>query len=140
VNGTTLTRTATVLRDPRIRATDADLRAQYELALRIEALRGDVAASRTKARELSSGKLSAENAATLRREIVGENPPDNPDDSVGSYSHDFTSFLYLENALDYLESAVESADAAPTPDMRTAYGKLAAIYRQTLARLQAMSP
>ncbi|HEU5478335.1 MAG TPA: hypothetical protein VFU90_00815, partial [Candidatus Tumulicola sp.] len=61
--------------------------------------------------------------------------PENPDDSVGAYSHDFTSFLFLENALDYLESAVESGDAAPTPDMRAAYAKLEAIYRKTLARL-----
>lgn len=31
---------------------------------------------------------------------------------------------------------IESADAAPTPDMRTAYDKLSSIYRSTLARAQ----
>ncbi len=139
VDGTTLQRTARVLRDPRIRATDADLRAQYELARRIAALRGEVTLARAKGQRLAKGKLTAETAHVLRDEIVGENPPDNPDDSVGAYSHDFTSFLYLDASLSYLESAVESADAAPTPDMRTAYDKLAAIYRSTLVRLNALA-
>jgi photosystem II stability/assembly factor-like uncharacterized protein len=138
-NGSSETSRAEVLRDPRIPATNADLRAQYELARRVEGLRREVAASRAKAEAFSKGKISAEKASLLRREVIGENPPENPDDSVGAYSHDFTSFLYLENSLDYLESAVESADAAPTPDMRSAYGKLDAIYRTTLARFEAMT-
>jgi hypothetical protein len=58
---------------------------------------------------------------------------------MGAYSHDFHSYLYLESALDDLEIPVESADAAPTPDMRTAYVRLAAIYQQTLARSQSMT-
>jgi hypothetical protein len=58
---------------------------------------------------------------------------------MGAYSHDVSSFLFLENQLDYLDSAIESADAAPTPDMRTGYDRLAAIYRQTLAKFEAIS-
>jgi photosystem II stability/assembly factor-like uncharacterized protein len=138
VNGTSYTQTATVRRDPRIAATDADLDAQYELARQIVALQKQVKAARARAQKIDQSKLSAEKARALRAEIVGQNPPDNPDDSVGAYSHDFTSFLYLDGALDYLESAVESADAAPTPDMRSAYLKLDAIYRATLARLEAL--
>ncbi|MBV9028201.1 MAG: hypothetical protein JO311_06250, partial [Candidatus Eremiobacteraeota bacterium] len=140
VNGHSYTQTATVLRDPRIKAGDGDLHAQYELATRVLALREEVAAARGRAQRLAgSGKLSGEQLQSLRRDIVGEVAPDNPDDSVGAYSHDFTSFLYLENSLDYLEGAIESADAAPTPDMRTGYAKLNAIYRSTLARFNAMS-
>jgi photosystem II stability/assembly factor-like uncharacterized protein len=138
VNGQTLTRAATVVRDPRIAATDRDLREQYELATRVAALRADVAAARAKA-EQRVKQLSGERTQAFRRYVIGEPLPANPDDSMGAYSHDFTSFLFLETALDYLESAVESADAAPTPDMRTAYAKLAAIYRQTLARSEAMA-
>ncbi|HYL27751.1 MAG TPA: hypothetical protein VEW74_07935, partial [Candidatus Nitrosotalea sp.] len=133
VNGATYTQAARVMRDPRIAATDADLQAQYALALRVAALRADVAAARAKAQQHAK-QLSGQTASAYRREVVGEEPPENPDDSVGAYSSDFTSFLYLENALDYLSSAVESADAAPTPDMRTSYAKLEAIYRKTLAR------
>ncbi len=141
VNGQTYTRSARVLRDPRAPVTDAGLRAQYDLAKRVIALRAEASAARARAQALaSSGKISGADLRTLRRDVAGEAPANNPDDSVGSYSHDVTSFLYLENSLDYLESAVESADSAPTPDMRVAYGKLAAIYESTLARLNAMSP
>jgi photosystem II stability/assembly factor-like uncharacterized protein len=135
VNGQTYARAARVLRDPRAPASDADLRAQYELALRVQALRSEVGAARANAQEHAKA-LSAGIAAAYAREVVGEALPVNPDDSMGAYSHDFSSFLYLENALDYLESAVESADAAPTPDMRTAFVRLAAIYTKTLSQSQ----
>ncbi|MBV9718855.1 MAG: hypothetical protein JOZ77_06025 [Candidatus Eremiobacteraeota bacterium] len=136
VNGQVFSRPARVLRDPRIAASDSDLQAQYVLARAVATLRSDAHTARAKAEE-SAKRLSGEDAATYWREIVGETAAENPDDSVGAYSQDLTSFLYLENALDYLESAIESADAAPTPDMRTGYAKLAAIYRQTLERSQA---
>jgi hypothetical protein len=135
VDGRTYTQAAEVLRDPRISATDADLRAQYALAIRVASLRTQVGAARAKAQRLAKG-LSGRIAADFSRQIVGEPLPDNPDDSMGAYSHDFVSFLYLEGALDGLESAVESADAAPTPDMRTAYTKLSATYQHTLALSQ----
>jgi hypothetical protein len=133
VDGREFTATARVRRDPRIAATDADLRTQYQFARRVAALRAEVAASRAKAQKLAKGR-----AAMLVAPIVGEPSALNPDDSEGVYSHDFTSFLFLENALDYLESAVESADAAPTPDMYLGYARLAAIYQRTLARLDAI--
>ncbi|MGA8575172.1 MAG: hypothetical protein WB609_05700 [Candidatus Cybelea sp.] len=138
VNGKTYTRQARVVKDPRIAASNADLRAQYELAQRVAALRAGVAAARAKA-EQSVKRLSGERAQIYRRDVIGEEPPANPDDSVGSYSHDFSSFLYLENQLDYLESAVESADVGPTLEMRVAYAKLESIYHQTAARSEAMT-
>ncbi len=137
VNGHSYTREARVLRDPRIAASDADLRAQYDLAKRVDALHSQVKIARAKAQQ-AAAHLSGEQLKTVRAQLIGEEPPTNPDDSVGSYSHDFTSFLYLEGALDSLEGAIESADASPTPDMRTAYDKLSAIYHQTLARAQAL--
>ncbi|HVR47540.1 MAG TPA: hypothetical protein VMT95_13000 [Candidatus Binatia bacterium] len=136
VNGSAYTRSATVLRDPRVRASTADLRAQYELARQVAALRAEAAGARARARERAEG-LSGASLVAFRRDVIGEPPPDNPDDSMGTYSHDFTSFLYLENELDYLGSAIESADAAPTPDMRIAYQRLDGIYRATLARAEA---
>ncbi len=139
VNGKTESATARVLRDPRIAATDADLLAQYELARRVANLRTEVADSRAKAESLAKQHLSPEQARMLRAQIIGGPLPDNPDDSMGAYSHDFTSLYFLGNALDYLESAVESADAAPTPDMRLGYERLAAVYRQTLERLNSIS-
>ena len=97
--------------------------------------------SRNRARrpKNSPSESRRERARTIRSEVAGQAPPVNPDDSMGAYSHDVTSFLFLENQLDYLESSVESADAAPTPDMRTGYDRLAAIYKQTLAKFEAIS-
>src|SRR5580698_4537766 len=139
VNGASFDRTAAVLRDPRVPADDADLRAQYELAKQVVALRSKVASSRSRAQQLAKTALSPDRAQTLRTQIIGQTLPENPDDSVGAYSQDFTSLLYLENQLDYLESAVESADAAPTPEMRRAYDVYEALYRKTLARLDAIA-
>ena len=135
--GKTLARQATIVRDPRIAATDADLLAQYALARDIERTREQVRAARARAEKIAA-TMPPTPASIVRSQIAGEEPASNPDDSMGAYSHDFTSFLYLGNALDYLESAVESADAAPTPDMRAGYAKLEAIYRTTLARLDAI--
>jgi photosystem II stability/assembly factor-like uncharacterized protein len=137
VDGKTYRRDAELRRDPRIPATDADLRSQYELATAVAAVRSSVAADRVRAQALLHS-LPAAAASAARRDIVGEPAPDNPDDSVGAYSHDFTSLLYVENSLDYLESAIESGDAAPTPDMRAGFEKLQAIYRKTLQRLEAL--
>ncbi len=138
VDGRTFTQTARVLRDPRIAATDADLRAQYALV---------IAHRRATSRGRRSPRVAPNNSpsrhgdparvAELRRTIIGEPPTANPDDSMGAYAHDFTSFLFLENSLDYLESAVQSADAAPTSDMQRGLGILRGIYRATLARLDA---
>ncbi|MGA8534058.1 MAG: hypothetical protein WB615_08120 [Candidatus Tumulicola sp.] len=138
VDGKTLTGSLRVVRDPRIAANDADLRAQYALAQEIEALHTRAGDARTKAQALERTSLPPAKARMLRVEIAGETAPANPDDSEGAYSHDFTSFLYVSNALDNLESAVESADAAPTPDMYSAFRKLQAIYAKTLARLEGL--
>lgn len=138
VDGKTSARDLRVVRDPRIAASDADLRAQYDLAEAIEGLQARVERARARAQQLERTALTPKKAGELRTEIAGEPPRDNPDDSEGAYSHDFTSFLYLEGALDNLESAVESGDAAPTPDMRGAFAKLQAIYARTLARFDSL--
>ncbi|MBV8331423.1 MAG: hypothetical protein JO192_01680, partial [Candidatus Eremiobacteraeota bacterium] len=123
--GRSYSRTATILRDPRVPATDADLIAQYVLARKIESLRAEVAAARKRAQ-------AAGNAA-----VAGSEPADNPDDSVGAYSNDLSSLLYVGNSLDNLGAAVESADAAPTPTMYDAYRKLELLYRRAAAHVTA---
>jgi photosystem II stability/assembly factor-like uncharacterized protein len=138
VNGRAYARKAVILRDPRSPATDADLIAQYDLARKVIELRDDVEAARRRAQSLPQSGLSPSALQELRVQVVGVPAPSSPDDSVGGYSHDFTSFLYLKGALENLEAAVESADAAPTPTARDAYTKLAAIYRETLSRLDAI--
>jgi photosystem II stability/assembly factor-like uncharacterized protein len=138
VDGKTYERTATILRDPRVPASNADLAAQYALAVQIKQRLADVAAARERALALAKRVLPAGQKHALETEIVGVAPPDVPDDSVGAPSHDFTSFTFLDGAFSNLFGAVESADAAPTPAMRNSYKKIDAIFARTLAKLEAM--
>jgi photosystem II stability/assembly factor-like uncharacterized protein len=133
VNGKTYVRSATVRRDPRAPASDRDLRTQYELARTVQSLRSAVQAARERARRIAHG-LAPSAGRAFATEVVGQPLADNPDDSVGAYAHDVSSFLFLDNALQNLVNAIESADAAPTPDMFRSYAKLNAVYYQTLAR------
>jgi hypothetical protein len=117
VNGKTYTQLLTLRRDPTYPATDADLRAQFELAEQIEAESQSVKAALTRAQALlkTHAKLRA---------VVGEDPPTTPDDSVGKPAQDFNSLRYIGDALQGLEGAIESADARPTPDQYAAFAIL----------------
>jgi hypothetical protein len=121
-----------------VKATDGDLAAQYATASEIERTIVAVGAARLRARTLAKRVLTPGQLRILTDEVIGKEPADEPDDSMGKPSHDFSSFTYLDAAFSNLFDAVESADAAPTPDMLSAYKKLVAIYDRTLARLDAM--
>ncbi len=137
--GQTYESAAQVVRDPRVAATDADLRAQYALAVQIQSLEDRAASAGARAAELEkSNRLSNDDLQSLKSDIAGSEPAPDPDDSVGKPSHDFTSFLALKTELGNLEAAVESADAAPTPDMEAAYVKLAAVFERTVQKLDRM--
>jgi photosystem II stability/assembly factor-like uncharacterized protein len=137
-NGKTYRQFTRVLRDPRISATDADLAAQYAVASALAQSIADVRAARDRPRALAKKMLIPARVKELNDQVIGGEPPDNPDDSMGQPSHDFTSLTYLDAAFSNLFDAVESADAAPTPDMLAAQRKLDATFKQTLAHLTAM--
>ncbi len=96
VNGQTYTRAARVLRDPRISATDADLRAAIRTG------NADRRAPRRSFGRTLEGRTTRKTAFRsrsshcYRRDVIGEELIASPDDSVGAYSHDFSSFYYLE--------------------------------------------
>jgi photosystem II stability/assembly factor-like uncharacterized protein len=125
-NGASQTAPIVVARDPRMRASDADLRAQYALANAILAKRAIVNAALEKAQ-----------AAHLNA-IVGAGAADNPDDSEGKPLQNLQGLTYLGGAYDNLENAVAGSDAAPTPDMRAGFAKLNASLSATLARMQTL--
>jgi len=112
-----------VAKDPRVRASDADLVAQFRLARQIEALRVTADHAYTVAR---ARKLTA---------LAGGPPSESPENSVGSPPTDFTSLWAVGNALDALEGAVESADAAPTSDEVRALAHWQAVLASDRARL-----
>jgi photosystem II stability/assembly factor-like uncharacterized protein len=117
----TLTAPFAVHRDPRVRASDADLRAQYalargvdELLARVQSAVGEAAAARKKP------------GADLTRidAIAGAPPSSDPRNSVGSPATHFTTLRWYASALGDLFGSIESADEAPTADELTTWSKL----------------
>ena len=136
VGGQTFSRTTTLVRDPRINVTDRALWDQFTLANAVEERVAQIRAARDHAQALlKSGRLSADQALRVRRDILGIRQPGDPDDSVGAPVRDFTTLRFLGDAFENLEGAVEFADAAPTHDQRVAFAKLARALDQTIANL-----
>jgi photosystem II stability/assembly factor-like uncharacterized protein len=117
VNGKTYTKPLALRRDPTYPASDADLVAQFGLAEQIVAEQQSVKSALERARKLVKQHPQL-------RAIIGGAPLPTPDDSVGKPAQDFNSLRYIGDALDNLQSAVESADARPTPDMYSAFNAL----------------
>ena len=117
VNGKTSTQPLIVERDPLSPASDADLRAQYELARAIQAENGLVADGQKRATALlqaRGAKMSATQLAQLHA-LIGSAPKNSPDDSVGKPAQDFRSLRLISDDLQSLQGNVESGDFRPTP-------------------------
>ena len=121
-NGRAQTRTLEIRKDPRVHASVADLQAQYDLANRVS----------DKLHEIGEATKRAKG----RPEITGTPTPHDPDDSVGKPPTDLTTLRYLKGAYENLWTAIESADAPPTADMRAAFTKLNATLERTTAKIR----
>ncbi len=118
-----------IMRDPRVPATDDDLRTQYAFAKEIQAEVSSIQAltktatafmkttSGDKADQLQS-LLGGGNGGRRRRRVEGT-----PDEG-GQDDPDVTSLSHISSALSGLQGAVESAPSAPTPEHRKAYSVL----------------
>lgn len=102
--GHTWSQPLVVEKDPRVRASDADLIEQFRVAHEVEALR--VLARAAFESAMHKGKKA----------LAGGPPVQSPDNSVGSPAIEFTSLWAVGNGLDALQAAVESADTPPTSD------------------------
>ncbi|HEX3549808.1 MAG TPA: hypothetical protein VHT53_05500, partial [Candidatus Elarobacter sp.] len=129
VDGRTFARPLFVRRDPRVRATDAGLRAQFVLAREVDALLG-----RVQVAVAQGDALRAKPGADLARidAIVGPPPVRDPRNSVGAPASAFTTLRWYASALGELFGSVESADAAPTADERATWSRLRAAAERSL--------
>ena len=128
VGGKSYTQPLTVLNDPRVKVSDADLARQQALALQIQTQRvalskaSDQVSSTLKQLEASEAKAPAGLAGELKAfeqqlssdtELhavpPGYGQPGGKPEQVGSLA-------YVSQAFDALQGAVENADGAPTPD------------------------
>ena len=142
--GRSLTRTLTLVPDPRVRLEPATFREQFELARRIE-----LGSARLARATDAAGKIQKE--LTARREgaqsplraalddfqvrlsaLSGSEPTTNPGDAFLFPPKQINSLRWLSGALGSLREAVDGADAAPSPDARDGFAKLSAMVDATL--------
>ncbi|HYK53993.1 MAG TPA: hypothetical protein VEV38_10735 [Candidatus Eremiobacteraceae bacterium] len=102
--GRTWSQPLVVEKDPRVRASDADLVEQFRVAREIESMR--VLAKTSYETAIRRGK----------KRLAGGPPAQNPDNSLGAPTVEFTSFWAVGQGLEALQGAVESADTPPTAD------------------------
>lgn len=150
VNGKTYSQPLVVREDPRVQVTTHELKQQFAFARRIESTRVQVAEAShavgslltqlAAVKDKVSGNLAAQVAAlTAKLDAIGGVAPANPDNSVGVPPANLNNLTYLDDAFSTLARAVESADAAPTKDMRSGFAeqqKLLAPVMQQWRQLQ----
>lgn len=142
--GVTLTAPLEVVRDPRLRASEADLLSQFKLAREIQAERLRLSASRKTAKGLrdqvavlrprATGSAAAELDALSKQldEIAGALTPPSWEELSGGGPAEPSSLRGLSILFLRLASSVESADAAPTADETAAFGDLRSHLDQAL--------
>jgi len=149
-NGKKSATTLEVRPDPRIELPASAYQEQFELAKKVEALQTRVepmlaeampllVALEARGQETKNQKLQAELAAAKKRaiEISGSLiVPGNPANGWWLTPKSTTSLRFLSNSLGALAAAVDGADAAPSPDARAAYAKLALLCDEALASWQ----
>ena len=138
----------TVVNDPRVKASAADLARQQVLALQVQAERAALATASDEARSIlkqlvaAQAKAPAELAGQLKAfeqqltadtELhavpAGYGQPGGKPEQVGSLA-------YVSQAFDALQGAVESADAAPTADALKGYAEQKAKATAAIAQWQ----
>jgi len=131
-NGKSVEQPLVVERDPRVHATDAELRAQYRFALEILDEQDKVLAARDKAlaglSRVQATKIRAiTGSGPVRRRRRGEAPTANSD---------FTSLTYVAGALGGLEGAVESGPGVPARQCRVMFARLKRLEAADMVKLE----
>jgi photosystem II stability/assembly factor-like uncharacterized protein len=126
-----------ILRDPRIKATDDDLRAQYAFAKEIEKEIKAVGEANERAEALlKANKFQGADLDKLKT-LVGGGGTFTPDIG-GIEAQDVGSLRHVEEGLGQLRGAVTSAPSAPTPEHRHAWDVLKARADAEMAELKTL--
>jgi hypothetical protein len=124
-SGQTQSQPLTVRLDPRVKVSDADLRSQFELAMRLNDLLAQAIAMRQQAtsihqqvdklRSLKRPEIATElDAFDAKLMAALGKPPRAFGSGMPEEAPDRESLRYLARELAQIEASVESADAAPT--------------------------
>jgi photosystem II stability/assembly factor-like uncharacterized protein len=148
--GKTLTQPLVVRRDPRINATDTDLVAEFDLARQIQDDRVRISAARARADSIrkqlaalkgkATDKTSAEIESFTKKlaAITGPPPASPEEDFFAEPPIPHETLRRLATSFQQLARAVESADAAPTPDLLSGYHQRHETLSRTLPRWEAL--
>jgi len=120
-NGRTYSKTLRLARDPRTSASESALRAQFDLARRVEILAKRSKDAYAEATVVANTVKEAWKVRALKAVIDG-----GPEDPLHS-------FRYVTESLDRLETQIESSDAAPTIAMQQAFVLQGALLSSTIA-------
>ena len=144
--GSTLSEPFEIRRDPRIEASDEDLRAQLDLLLKIRDKLTEIHQAVLRARRVQeqlqdwggrAGGDLAERAGALRSElaeVVGELCESRAQGAADSFNYP----PKVNSKLASLQSTAAYADAAPTRQALAVYGELAALADRHLHRLASL--
>ncbi len=145
--GRSLTQPLTVVKDPRIKASDADLLRQFELARSIEQARLRVAGPLRQAqalrkqiaqvREKAAGPAQSDLSVFAARLDAAAGPPETPGFEEPELAETST-LRSVSTRLQRLASAVESADAAPTSGATKGFAGIAEPLERALAAWTAL--
>ncbi|HXH38872.1 MAG TPA: hypothetical protein VNN08_09615, partial [Thermoanaerobaculia bacterium] len=120
VNGQKLTQPLTVVPDPRVNLPASAYAEQFALAREVEQTRASLAAALT---EAAAFVKRTDISEALRRKAVEVSGTISGDDFTAPPPSE-SSIRFINLALGKLANAIDSADAAPTPDARASWAKL----------------
>ena len=153
VDGQRMARPLVVEPDPRVTLAPGAYGRQFELARRVERAREAAASAMKEAETLhkelvarAGGSHAANSEEPLARAMASldaqalalsefEEPSPR---AVPSLPRNVSSLRFLEDALETLATAVDGADADPTPDARTGFAQLESTLTRTLAAWEAL--
>jgi len=123
VNGQSFTQPLVIERDPRVNASDADLRAQFALIKEIGDEMKVVEDARARAQKLmgDKGNQMPDDKKKRLQDLLGYPGKPGTPDMGGFASEDTKSFNYILDGLGGVRGAVGSAPSAPTPHFKHAY-------------------
>jgi hypothetical protein len=145
VDGKTLRRRLTVAPDPRVELDAAAYLQEFELARKVEAVQARIAAAKSAAdevqKQLTARRAEADKALgkTLDRfqedlvTVSGSAPIANTYNKWSIPPKTIENLSWLSTALKDLMKVVDGADAAPSPDARAGYAKLAPMADASIA-------
>ncbi|GAC1388246.1 MAG: hypothetical protein NVSMB31_01920 [Vulcanimicrobiaceae bacterium] len=130
-NGTTRSRALVLHKDPRVRASDADLMQQFALAQHVQTLSAQASDAY---RDADKARKRIKDKATLRAlDAIAGGPAQNAPGDFNGQETNVSSLHHIAAVLDQLAGQIEAADAAPTSGMRKTF----TLYQTELARTRA---